>query len=318
MPEALSYIGWSNDSNIRHRATSGGVGSTLVKYGFEKGLITKALSFEFDSSTLRYSPVLVDSFAEYKITASIYQEMDMWTFYRKNLRHEVVGEGVVLLFCLPCQTKAIRAMASRNGVKVFLVGLTCSSQQDFGATRYLLKRKGVSANEVASIKYRGDGWPSGVQITLASGGTLVVPNLDSIWTEIFHSRLFSPKRCFRCQDTLNKAADISLADPWLPEYIRGETIGKTLVSINTDAGLSFALACLRDRYVTLEPLPFARIIASQQFTIDRKAKYQRNKRLVNRFERLVSNRMYRGFVLNTGLGYRIHKRLKAAMERRLS
>ena len=242
----------------------------------------------------------------------------MWTFYRQNLTHEVIGDGCALLFCLPCQTKAIRAIAKRNSIKVLIVGLTCSSQQHFGATQYLFKRERIHANEVRGIKYRGDGWPGGVKISLASGETRLVPNLGSTWTEIFHSKLFCPKRCFQCSDTLNKLADISLADPWLPEYIQGETIGKTLVMLNTCEGESFVQSCKQDGYVTLEAFPYDKVLASQQFTIDRKSRYCRNRRWVMRFAWLMSNCIYRAVVLNTCFGYGVHSRLKAAMERRLS
>lgn len=314
MAERCAYIGWSNDSEIRYRATSGGVGTTLVKYAFDKGLITHTLSFEFDNKTLRYYPVLVDSFSDYKITASIYQEMDMWPFFFEKMRHEVVGDGQVLVFCLPCQAVALRKIAERNAVRVVLIGLTCSSQQDFAATRYLLKRLGIALNEVSKIQYRGNGWPSGVQITRKKGETIIVPNLDSIWTRIFHSRLFIPKRCFQCSDTLNSHADISLADPWLSNYIKTETIGKTLVRANTETGKALLQACQQDGYLTLATFSNEEIIASQRCTIERKIGYAANKAFVMRFTKLFSNPIYRGLVLKTRFGFRLHERLKAYME----
>jgi len=318
MAEQSSYIGWSNDHDVRYRATSGGVGSTLVKYCFDKGFITHAMSFEFDEHTLRYYPVMVRSFADYKITASIYQEMDMWTFFRDNLTREVIGEGQVLCFCLPCQTVSVRKIAERNGIRIIIIGLTCSSQQYFGATSYLLKRHGISPMEVSHIQYRGNGWPSGVQISLKTGQSIIVPNLDSIWTGIFHSRLFIPKRCFQCTDTLNDNADLTLADPWLPKYIKSETIGKTLVHANTDTGKRLLSSCLHDGYLTLEKITYEDIVSSQKFTIDRKARYRNNKRLVLRFASIFSNVLYRNLVLNTRIGYRIHDYLKNLMERRLA
>ena len=318
MAEQFSYIGWSNDSGIRYRATSGGVGSTLVKYCFEKRLISHALSFEFDQHTLRYYPVLAKSFADYRITASIYQEMDMWSFFRNNLTRDVVGGGQVLLFCLPCQTVSIRKIAAHNGVNVILVGLTCSSQQDFDATKYLLKNYNISPSDVTHVQYRGNGWPSGVQISLKTGKTIIVPNLDSIWTGIFHSRLFIPKRCFLCTDTLNDNADLTLADPWLPQYIKSETIGKTLVRANTDVGERLLSSCLHDGYLTLEKITHEDIVTSQKFTIDRKFRYRDNKRLVLRFAKLFSNVWYRKLILNTRLGYRVHEHIKNLMERRLA
>lgn len=54
-----SYVGYSTDEYIRYHATSGGVGTALIKYMFEKGIINTSISFDFDASTLRYNPKII-------------------------------------------------------------------------------------------------------------------------------------------------------------------------------------------------------------------------------------------------------------------
>ena len=60
-----TYIGYSLDENLRWRAASGGVGSSILKYLFETKQIETAITFPFDSNSLRYIPKLIYSIDEY-------------------------------------------------------------------------------------------------------------------------------------------------------------------------------------------------------------------------------------------------------------
>ena len=75
-----TYIGYANDLDIRYKASSGGVGTAIVKYLFDNKIITRALSFRYDRETMSYYPVFVNSFEQYVIVGSIYHEFDLLTF----------------------------------------------------------------------------------------------------------------------------------------------------------------------------------------------------------------------------------------------
>ena len=224
-----AYIAYSTDKELRWRATSGGAGSALLQYLFATKRVGTAVSFYYDVASLQYLPKLIYSFEEYQPVGSIYHEIDLPKFIKSHL-DEI--KGGFACFALPCQTRAIRHYVECAGHACFIIGLTCSSQQSFEATEYLLKRLHVRKADVAHIQYRGNGWPSGVQIRLKDGSEKFVPNGNSLWTQIFHSRLFVMPRCLRCQDTLNERADVTIADPWLREYMDSERIGKTLMFVN--------------------------------------------------------------------------------------
>ena len=133
--------GYAADPAVRHAATSGGVGSTIIRYLLESGAAAAAVSFTFDSRTLRYRPCLVTSAADYVSVGSIYHEVDLLGFLRGQA---AALPGPLVCTCLPCQTKAVRSLLSRHGVGCFLIELTCSSQQSFAATDYLLRRLHVA------------------------------------------------------------------------------------------------------------------------------------------------------------------------------
>ena len=314
----ISYIGYATNGDIRYKASSGGIGSAIVKYCFNNSLITHSLSFEYSTATALYKPYWAKSFEEYNISGSIYQEMDMWEFYKKNLTKSIIGDGCALVFSLPCQTRAIRNMAQRNNVKIIVIGLTCSSQQSFEATSYLLSQLGVKVQDVSSLRYRGNGWPSGVQIKTKYGNDVFVPNNRSLWSEIFHSKLFVQKRCFSCKDTLNEVSDIGLADPWINRYIESERIGKTIVFKNTVLGEKVLNGAVSSGDIELEIIDFLEAESSQRGTIVRKDNYLSHKRICRILAALCLNVVYRRVVTSSAMLFRVHCKLKNYLERIMS
>lgn len=308
-----SYIGYSTDPDIRFKATSGGVGTSLIKWLFYKGIIETSISFDFDSNSLRYVPKMIHSFSEYSICGSIYQEIDLIGFIKSHL-DEI--SGTFACFTLPCQTRTVRTIIERAGHEAFIIGLTCSSQQTIDATKYLLKRVGISETDVNTLQYRGNGWPSGIQIETKDGRKIFVPNNNSIWTKIFHSRLFIRSKCFMCQDTLNKYCDLTLADPWLKRFSE-DKIGKTLVLCNTDVGNTLLQQCANEKNLILDDIDYSEIVKSQKGTILRKKSYHYVPNISKCYESILKNKTYR-HIMCTSVLFLFHCKLKDLVERYLS
>lgn len=306
-----AYLAYSADPDLRYKGTSGGVGSALLKYLFEKGIIQTAVSFEYDAEKLQYVPRLIHAYEEYRPVGSIYHEIKLVDFIRQNAG---AIRGGFACFCLPCQALAIRRAVEQSHRECILLGLACSSQQDVAATRYLLKRLGIRPEEVRRIQYRGNGWPSGVQIQLADGQTRIIPNLHSIWSEIFHSRLFVQPRCFRCENTLNDHADFGLADPWLASLQADVGAGKTLVMVNTPAGEALWAEAGPQTCVS-EPVPEAVAAASQAGTIRRKQNYARHPWKRSWLLRLNASPGYRRLATLHPVLFGLHDRLRILLER---
>lgn len=307
-----TYIGYSTDLDIRKKSTSGGVGSAIVKYLLDTRKANYALSFDYDQEHVCYQPKLITSFSEYRICGSIYQEMNLMKDLKILLSDKAAG--VILVFSLPCQTKAIRKICIERGFTPIIIGLTCSSQQSHEATTYLLKRIGVDESEVSSLRYRGNGWPSGIQISTKDGNTYFVKNNDSIWTEIFHSRLFIQPRCFMCNNTLNDYADIVLADPWLREYTETETIGQTLFAPYTEVGQKCIDDCLSNSYIAAKLFDEDLLYKSQRTTIERKNAYNSHPRLRNWMRRVFLSSTYK-HLIKTPFLFNLHCRVRKRIDR---
>ena len=307
-----SYVGYSADADIRFKATSGGVGTSLIKWMFDKEIIGTSVSFDFDADSLRYVPKMIHSFSEYAICGSIYQEVDLVGFIKSHV-DEITGGFAC--FTLPCQTRAVRAIVEKAGHEAVIIGLTCSSQQTLDATRYLLKRVGVDAANVSRLQYRGNGWPSGIQLETKDGRQVFVPNNNSIWTKIFHSRLFIRPKCFMCQDTLNKYCDVTLADPWLRQFSE-EKIGETLVVCNTDTGNTLLRQCANEKNLILADIDYSEVVKSQKGTILRKKSYLVAPNICKYYRVVLKNKVYRN-VMCTPTLFQLHCKLKRLVERYL-
>lgn len=275
-----TYIGYSTDNTIRYSATSGGVGSSILKYLFDEGIIQTSITFDYNQKQLEYVPRLIHDYKDYKITGSIYHEIKLVQFIKEHIA-EI--KGGFACFVLPCQARPIRSILKKAGIPCFLLGLTCSSQQSIDATYYLLKRLNIETKDVNYIQYRGNGWPSGIQIQKKDNTTVHVPNNNSIWTQIFHSRLFILKQCFKCQNTLNIYSDITLADPWLKQYMSNETIGQTLIIAYSLTGNEILKKARHLNYIKLSPFEESLFILSQNNTLKRKSSYKKHPRLMRIF-----------------------------------
>lgn len=310
-----SYIGYSCNPDIRYKATSGGIGTSIIKYLFDKGIINTTITFDYDKSTLQYVPRLIYKYEDYKITGSIYHEVKLINYIRDNIEHI---KGGFACFVLPCQARAIRSILNRHGLKCILIGLTCSSQQDIEATYYLLKRLNINKKDVEYIQYRGNGWPSGIQIRLKDNTQKFIPNNNSIWTQIFHSRLFIQNRCFKCQDTLNVNSDISLADPWLKNYIENEKTGLSLVSLNTEMGDKILKGMNNHGYIILDKINDELILKSQENTINRKISYKKHSKIIYYFNIMCTSKNYKKLILNAPFLFNIHCKIKSKIEYNLT
>lgn len=307
-----TWVGYNNNHEVRFAATSGGVGSAIIKYLFEKQIIDGAISFTFDKTDKKFASQIVYSYNDYSLSGSIYHEIDIIRF----LKDADIENRSLAVFCLPCQTRAVRKILYDKGCNTIILGLTCSSQQTYEATEYLFKRLGINKDSVKSFQYRGNGWPGGIGIALNDKTENIrVPNNGSIWTRIFHSRLFIRKKCWHCIDTLNSSCDILLADPWLKEYIENEKTGQTLFSAYTESGKRIIENAIEDGFITATAVDNSVLEQSQKGTIERKKSYGEHRKLVNIIFSIYNSRLYRRIILSSNWTFKCHYKFNSILEK---
>lgn len=220
MNESIKYyIGYATNLTIRKKASSGGIGTAITRYLLSLPEFETSLTFIFDKNKCMYVPKIIHSEEEINICGSIYHDIDVPRFLRENI--EQIRGGVVIT-CAPCHVTAVRQLLSRSNHPCFIISYCCSGQTSIEGTWKYYELLGINKYDVVDMQYRGNGWPSGIQISLKDGSTIFKDNYSEPWITIHSSKLFTPRRCFYCKRDTGRNADISLADPWLEKYLNNE------------------------------------------------------------------------------------------------
>jgi coenzyme F420-reducing hydrogenase beta subunit len=227
------FIGHVNNAEHRYKASSGGLGTMLQKYLLSTGQYGTSITFQFNTDRCMYEIKLIHTAEEVNICGSIYQDINIAQFIHNHIAEITNG---IIVSCPPCQVSVIRNMLNREGIPCFIISFCCSGQTTIEGTWKYYELLGIKKEDVINMQYRGNGWPSGIQIWLKNNTKIFRDNYTEPWKTIHASWLYRPKRCFFCTYGTSQTADISLADPWLINFIANDTIGNTLFIVNTDKG----------------------------------------------------------------------------------
>ena len=208
------YIGHVNNAEHRYKASSGGIGTMLQSYLLSAGLYGTSITFQFNTKKCMYEAMLIHSAKEVNICGSIYQDIDITRFIRDHINE--ISNGIVVS-CPPCQVAAIRNMLKKECIQCFIISFCCSGQTTIEGTWKYYELLGIRKTDIVNMQYRGNGWPSGIQIWLKDGTKIYHNNYTDPWKTIHATGFYRPKRCFSCTLDMSKTADVSLADPWLKD-----------------------------------------------------------------------------------------------------
>lgn len=228
------YIGYTKNQKDRFKASSGGVGTAIMRYLLAQPEYGTSITFVFDWMKCMYVPKIVHSSEEINVCGSIYHDIDIAAFVKNNICNI---KGGVVVSCPPCQVTAIRQILQRNNIHGFIISYCCSGQTTIEGTWKYYELIGIKKEEVYNMQYRGNGWPSGIQIWLNDGTIVRKDNFTEPWVSLHQSKLYAPKRCLYCKRDTGRNADISLGDPWLDRYKSSERLGATMFLPFTELGL---------------------------------------------------------------------------------
>ena len=231
------YVGHSTDYDIRYNSASGGLVTPLLIFALEEGIIDGALvtrmkkdkPLEPEPFIARTKEEIIEaSKSKYcPVPANIALKEILES--KDNERFAVVG--------VPCHIQGIRKAEMINKKlkqKIVLhLGLWCSTTCNFLGTEFVLKRLGVSKEEVRELDYRGEGWPGGLSVQLKNGEKKFI-SLGGYWDTNFSS--FRPSRCRLCSDAIAEFADICFGDYRGRDAYSKEKIGNSGIISRTRAG----------------------------------------------------------------------------------
>ena len=203
----------AKNTHIYHQAASGGaitqMCSSLLLDRIVDGIVTVKRK---ETVPYEFVPFIADT--EEKILQA---SQSKYCFIPVN---EMIGEikktGKKVAFVgLPCQIQGMRkAMENDVALKsqiVILISLFCGFNLEKEATEYMIKKSGISKNDITKLEYRHkQHGQSGFYIE-GKNGELFFFNKHSY---TFLNLVYSPKRCWKCFDYSGEFADISVGDAW--------------------------------------------------------------------------------------------------------
>lgn len=251
---------WSTDAELRLRGSSGGVVSALAAHAVDSGVAVGALQVRASrTDALRNETVLnrtrddiVTSTGSRYAPASPCERLDL-----------VEGaEGPCVVVGKPCDVAATRRAAAvrpQLASKVAVtIGIFCAGTPSTEATMDAIEHLGIDPRDVASVDYRGAGWPGEFRVETRDGRRASMSYAES-WAGLTTKRQW---RCLICPDHTGEFADLSVGDPWYRPVREGEP-GRSLVVVRTERGRALLESALAGGALDGAAVPLERLTQSQ-------------------------------------------------------
>lgn len=266
-----SWVGWATDSEIRHAGSSAGVITAFTNWLVETQRSTAVAASQQDPDNPRRTVPLkiISREAAIKAAGSRYApvaNLPIVTTSDFNT-HAVVGK--------PCEATALAQLC--NTLKIPLedrpitVSFFCAGTPRQSATDSIAKLMEVPFDEIASLKYRGDGWPGMFKISLTNGDSRTMSYDESWGTHLGRTVQW---RCKLCVDGTGGHADIAVGDYWEVDG-RGYPVfenadGRSVVIARTPRGERLLREAVEDGVLEMSPLDLTLVAAVQPLQVDRK------------------------------------------------
>lgn len=283
------YIGYTKNNNDRFRASSGGIGTSITRYLLNQMDYATSITFEYNQQECKYIPKIIHNANEINVCGSIYQDIDIARFVRNNIDKI---EGGIVLSCPPCQVSVVRHLLKKHNIRSFIISYCCSGQTTIEGTWKYYELLGIKKENVVNIQYRGNGWPSGIQIWLKDGTVVRKDNYTEPWVTLHQSKLYTPKRCFYCIRDTGRDADVSLADPWLESYKASDKIGNTIFLPFTEEGMKVISEMRESALIEYQSLNYDDYAIAQAPNIHKELRLKERISFIKTHLNLVSKQRY--------------------------
>ena len=249
-----TYAGFSTDSGIRKKASSGGVITTLAIYLLESGQVDAVIEvagcqeepYRTEGRICRTAEeVIACCGSRYSISAPW---MNLRELTEEKLRYAAVGK--------PCDIAALRNLKNTGeyGNILYLLSFFCAGMPSDRAGRTLLEKMNCNPEQCVSLNYRGNGWPGMVTAVDKSGHTYQM-EYSNAWGGIL-GRDIHPF-CRVCFDGIGLAADVACGDGWYlsdrGEVDFSERDGRNVIFPRTETGEEILQAAAEAGRICLEP-----------------------------------------------------------------
>ena len=234
---------WAADPTVRFRSSTGGVLTALAQHLLRSGKVAFVLHVGADPVAparsrwvISHTPadVLANAGSRYGPTAPL-----------AGLGAALDRDQPFAIVAKPCDLGAVHRFAAvdervdrRCTVRLAMV---CGGQSRLTKTTSLLERFGVAEDDVATLRYRGNGNPGPTHIETQAGEVHEATYLD-VWADEASWDLET--RCKLCPDALGECADVAALDTWPGGAPIGEDDGVNAIVVRTGAGEGLVAAAV--------------------------------------------------------------------------
>lgn len=286
------YIGHDTNHEYRVKASSGGLGTLLQRYLLSTNKYGTSITFRFNSELCMYEPCLIYKAEDVNSCGSIYQDINIAAYVRENLS---LIKGGIVVSCPPCQVSAIRNTLNKANIPNFIISFCCSGQMTIEGTWKYYELLGINKEDIANMQYRGNGWPSGIQILLKNGEKIYKDNWTEPWITLHSAGFYRPKRCYYCKLDTSYKSDISLADPWLAKYRNEDKIGNTLFVVNSSLGRDILNAISEKGLFEYVDIDYSSYYIAQKTNVEKANRVQNQEKYLKRITGLIENPRIRAY-----------------------
>jgi coenzyme F420 hydrogenase subunit beta len=235
-PTRWMAIGHAGDPQIRFHSSSSGALSALAIYMLDQGLVDFILhvAASKDQPVRSQRHLSFDAAQVMEASGSRYGPAAPLTDFK-----EVLDRGRPFAFIgKACDIAAIRNYARHDSRVDQLLRCTlnffCGGVSELGKTLDWVRKFGLAEDDVANLRYRGDGCPGPMRITAHDGRSFLV-TYNEMWDD--EARWQLQFRCKICADPIGDLADISIADVWPGGKPATDGLGFNGFVVRTQRGL---------------------------------------------------------------------------------
>ena len=287
---------WSAEKEIRYKAASGGVVTSLAIYLLEHYVVDAVLQVGIQDGSYLYNELKISKNRKdvIKNAQSRYAPALVFNKIKQILDIE---KATYAFIGKPCDIAAIRNFIQvypqyKHRFKYF-ISIFCAGMPSYEATKMTWMQSGRK-DEPIKLKYRGEGWPGNFSVVFKDGEKYEITYNES-WGKVLNKHL--PFRCKICPDGIGMLADIAVGDSWntkdgYPDFT--ETEGKCFCMVRTEKGQQLMIAAENAGYIEKKNIDIKEIKNQQ--------KYQYERRKLTGW-RLIPVQIMTGFILKfKGLG----------------
>ncbi len=266
-----AYGAYSSDADIRKKASSGGVLTTLAIFLLEKNYVDAIIHVVADEENPTETMCQISTTREDVLACcgSRYSISSPWLslsqIVEKEKKYAAIGK--------PCDIMALRKLKNYNHAYdniLYLMSFFCAGLPSKAANEQLLYKLGCAKETCKKLTYRGNGWP-GYTTAIDKDGKEYTMEYSSAWGGVL-GRDVHPF-CKVCLDGIGLAADIACGDGWYitqqqtPDFTEHD--GRNIVLVRTGSGNDIYKEAVKSGYIVSEnweDVNQLEIIQKYQFT----------------------------------------------------